>query len=144
MHSSAPRNCALAPPRLPSHLTHFPARPPRAHPADNRFMPYDFVTKATDSASISGPKNNQVYTNPKYLVNIVTGASGDKEGETPCVVDILPPSVTCDVDYGYGVFTALDANMATWSYKSVKPDFFGPANYTDFLTIKKTALVRGE
>ena len=107
-------------------------------------MPYDAVTKETDTASISGPKNNQVYTNPKYLVNIVTGASGDKEGETPCVVDILPPSVTCDVDYGYGVFTALDANTATWSYKSVKPDFFGPANYTDFLTIKKTALVRGE
>jgi len=83
-------------------------------------MPYDFVTKETDSASVSGPTTNQVYTNPKFLVNIVTGASGDKEGETPCVVNILPPSVTCDVDYGYGVFTALDANTATWAYKSVK------------------------
>jgi len=142
-------------------------------------MPYDAVTKATDTASISGPKNNQVYTNPKYLVNIVTGASGDKEGETPCVVNILAPSVTCDVDYGYGIWTgeeaprvhasraarraaprarclpsphhyrppplpaAVDANTATWSYKSVKPDFFGPANYTDNLTIKKSAARRG-
>ena len=147
-------------------------------------MPYDAVTKATDTASISGPKNNQVYTNPKYLVNIVTGASGDKEGETPCVINILAPSVTCDVDYGYGIWTgeeaprvhasraarraprraprapraacprpatlapppppaAVDANTATWSYKSVKPDFFGPANYTDNLTIKKSAARRG-
>jgi hypothetical protein len=72
-------------------------------------MPYDAVTKATDTASISGPKNNQVYTNPKYLVNIVTGASGDKEGETPCVVNILAPSVTCDVDYGYGIWTGEEA-----------------------------------
>lgn len=110
----------------------------------NRFMPYDAVTKETDSASVSGPTNNQVYTNPKFLVNIVTGASGDKEGETPCVVNVLPPSVTCDVDYGYGIWTAVDANTATWSYKSVKPDFFGPANYTDNLTIKKAAAIRGE
>ena len=110
----------------------------------NRFMPYDAVTRETDSASVSGPTNDQVYTNPKYMVNIVTGASGDKEGETPCVVNILPPSVTCDVDYGYGVWTAVDANTATWSYKSVKPDFFGPANYTDNLVIKKSAARRGE
>jgi hypothetical protein len=26
----------------------------------------------------------------------------------------------------------------------VKPDFFGPANYTDFLTIKKSSVVRGQ
>ena len=141
-------------------------------------MPYDAVTKETDAASVSGPTNNQVYTNPKFLVNIVTGASGDKEGETPCVVNVLPPSVTCDVDYGCeyqngaqpfmrpwrctrlryvmrlhpptpttptdGIWTAIDANTATWSFKSVKQDFFGPANYTDNLTIKKAALRRGE
>ena len=107
-------------------------------------MPYDAVTKETDTASISGPKNNQVYTNPKYLVNIVSGASGDKEGETPCVVNILAPSVTCDVDYGYGVLTAVSPSLLTWSYKSVKPDFFGPPTYTDNLTIKKSSAVRGE
>lgn len=83
-------------------------------------MPYDAVTKEIDTASVSGPTNDQVYTNPRYMVNIVTGASGDKEGETPCVVNVLPPSVTCDADYGYGVWTALDANTATWAFKSVK------------------------
>jgi acid phosphatase len=110
----------------------------------NRDLPYNAVTKETDSASVSGPTNNQVYSNPKYMVNIVTGASGDKEGETPCVVNILPPSVTCDVDYGYGIWTAVDANTATWNYQSVKPDFFGPPNYSDNLTIKKNAPRRGE
>jgi hypothetical protein len=127
----------------PSALTPHRPRRPQIH-YYNRFMPYDAVTRETDSASVSGPTNDQVYTNPKYMVNIVTGASGDKEGETPCVVNILPPSVTCDVDYGYGVWTAVDANTATWSYKSVKPDFFGPANYTDNLVIKKSAARRGE
>ena len=106
-------------------------------------MPYDAVTKATDTASISGPKNNQVYTNPKYLVNIVTGASGDKEGETPCVVNVLPPSVTCTADYGYGVWTAVNATYATWEFASVKPDYIGPANYTDVATFIKTKPVRG-
>jgi len=77
------------------------------------------------------------------MVNIVTGASGDKEGETPCVVNVLPPSVTCDADFGYGIWTALDANTATWAYASVKQDWLSPANYTDNLTIKKAALVRG-
>jgi len=44
------------------------------------------------------------------------GASGDKEGETPCVVNVLPPSVTCDADFGYGLWTAVDANTATWRW----------------------------
>ena len=78
------------------------------------------------------------------MINIVTGASGDKEGKTPCVVNILPPSITCDVDYGYGVFTAVSATQATWSYKSVKQDFFGPANYTDSIVINKASARRGE
>lgn len=108
----------------------------------NRNLPYDAVTKEIDSASVSGPTNNQVYTDPKYMVNIVTGASGDKEGETPCVVNILPPSVTCTADYGYGLWTAHNATFATWEFSSVKQDFFGPANYTDVATFIKTKAVR--
>ena len=65
-------------------------------------MPYDAVTREIDTASVSGPKNDQTYTDPRYMVNIVTGASGDKEGETPCVVNVLPPSVTCTADFAYG------------------------------------------
>ena len=50
-----------------------------------------------------------------------------------------PPTLPTD-----GIWTAIDANTATWSFKSVKQDIFGPANYTDNLTIKKAALRRGE
>lgn len=73
------------------------------------------------------------------MVNIVSGASGDKEGETPCVVNVLPPSVTCSPDYGFGILTAVNASVLTWEFKSVKPDWLGPSNYTDSLTIVKTA-----
>ena len=110
----------------------------------NRNMPYDAVTRETDAASVSGTKNNQVYTNPKYMVNVVTGASGDKEGETPCVVNVLPPSVTCTADYGYGLWVAVNSTYATWDFASVKQDYIGPANYTDSLKIVKTAPRRGE
>ena len=110
----------------------------------NRNAPYDAVTKEVDTAAVAGPTNDQTYTNPRFMVNIVTGASGDKEGETPCVVNIASPSITCDPDFGYGVWTALNATHATWKYQSVKQDFFGPANYTDSLTITKQAGRRGE
>jgi len=108
----------------------------------NRNMPYDAVTKEIDTASVTGPKNDQTYTDPRYMVNIVTGASGDKEGETPCVVNVLPPSVTCTADYGYGVWTAVNASFARWEFQSIKPDYIGPANYTDVATFIKTKPVR--
>lgn len=104
-----------------------------------RNLPYDAVTGDIDYASASGP-NNTVYTNPKYLVNIVTGASGDKEGETPCIVDILPPAQNCNTDYGYGLFTAVNATHATWSFTSVATDWpWTTSNFTDSLTVIKTA-----
>ena len=98
-------------------------------------MPYNAVTHETDTASVSGPTNRQVYTNPRFMTNIVTGASGDKEGETPCVVNVLPPAVTCTADYGYGILQAINATVLRWEFASVKQDYFGPANYTDVLTI---------
>jgi hypothetical protein len=109
-----------------------------------RNAPYDAATRETDMKAVSGPTNDQVYTNPRFMVNIVTGASGDKEGETPCVVNILPPSITCDPDYGFGIWTAVNATTATWTYKSLKPDWLGPSNYTDSLVIVKTTPRRGE
>ncbi len=101
------------------------------------------MTKEIDHASVSGPKNDQTYTDPRYMVNIVTGASGDKEGETPCVVNVLPPSVTCTADYGYGVWVAVNATYARWEFQSIKPDYIGPANFSDILTLIKTKPVRG-
>lgn len=100
-----------------------------------RNLPYDAVTGTIDHASVSGV-NSSIYTNPKYMVNIVTGASGDKEGETPCVVDILPPAVTCDTDFGYGLFSAINHTHATWSFTSIATDWpWSTTNYTDSLTI---------
>jgi hypothetical protein len=40
-------------------------------------MPYDAVTGQVDTASVSA--DGSVYTSPKYMVTIVTGASGDIE-----------------------------------------------------------------
>lgn len=37
--------------------------------------------------------------------------------------------------YSYGIFTALNRTHATWSFKTVKADGGGPADYTDNLTI---------
>jgi len=105
----------------------------------NRNLPYDAVTKEIDQACASGPApHDQTYTNPKYMTNIVTGASGDKEGETPCVVNILLPSVTCTADFGYGIWEAINSTHAHWRFASVKPDYIGPANYTDSLMLVQT------
>jgi len=35
----------------------------------------------------------------------------------------------------YGFFTAVNASHATWSFKTVKADGPGPANFSDSLTI---------
>ena len=37
--------------------------------------------------------------------------------------------------YSYGIFTALNRTHATWSFKTVKADGGGPADYSDYLTI---------
>ena len=40
-------------------------------------MPYDSVTGEVDQASVSA--DGSVYTEPKYMTVVVTGASGDPE-----------------------------------------------------------------
>lgn len=35
----------------------------------------------------------------------------------------------------YGFFTAVNATVATWTFKTVKADGPGPADYTDSLTL---------
>jgi len=101
----------------------------------SRFAPYNAPSGQIDSASVSGPINNQVYTNPKYLVNIITGASGDREKDSKCPKGTpVPPELTCTQNYGYGFFTAVNATTATWTFKTVEQD--GPSGpYSDALTI---------
>ena len=44
-----------------------------------RYVPYDAVTGKADTGSVSADKST--YTNPQYMVNIVTGAPGNREKE---------------------------------------------------------------
>ena len=94
-------------------------------------MPFDSVTGTVDSASVSS--DGAVYTNPKYMVTIVSGASGDREGESKYTK--VSPSFTGNENWGYGIFSALNASTATWNFKTVKADGPGPADYSDSLTI---------
>jgi hypothetical protein len=79
----------------------------------NRLLPYNAVTGDIDSASVSADGNT--YTNPKYMVTIVTGASGDIEGDDGCGKDERP-SQTCSENYGWGIFTPTNATHATWDF----------------------------
>jgi len=64
----------------------------------NRYLPYDAVSGQTDNASVS--PDGSVYTNPKYMVNIVTGASGDVEADDSCNGSDGRPSFACSENYG--------------------------------------------
>ena len=96
----------------------------------NRMMPYSPMTGDVDSASVSA--DGETYTDPKYMVTIVTGAAGNREHESP--YKKVSPSQTGVENYGYGFCQALNATHATWDFKTVKADI-GPADYADHLTI---------
>jgi hypothetical protein len=97
-------------------------------------MPYDSVTGEVDTASVSA--DGATYTEPKYPTVIVTGASGDIEKDDAYTKE--SPSFTGTENYGWGIWTPLNSSHATWSFKTVKADGAGPADYTDALTIVKT------
>ena len=125
------------------------ARSPCAHPAAarprslcavfcghvhyyNRYLPYNSVTSTVDNNAANA--DGSVYTNPKYMVTIVTGAVGDIEGDDGCGKDERP-SFTCSESYGWGIFTPVNATVARWAFHTVANDGPGPANYSDALTI---------
>ena len=70
---------------------------------------------------------------------IVSGAAGSHEGDNPYNKMASYPSYTGVGNYGYGLFTALDATCATWTWRTVKQFGAGPANYSDTLTWVRTA-----
>ena len=51
----------------------------------NRYKPFNNMTGDVDEACISA--DGATYTNPKYITYIISGASGDKEDDSPYVVD---------------------------------------------------------
>jgi len=99
----------------------------------NRYMPYDSVTGDQDAAAVSA--DTFTYTNPKYMVVIVTGASGDHEDDDKCAQPDSRPSLTCTENYGIGYFHPINATVAEWSFVTVKADGPGPQDYSDHLTI---------
>lgn len=63
---------------------------------------------------------------------IVSGASGDHEGESKYVK--TNASYTGSSNYGWGVFSAINATLATWEWHTVQADGTGPADYSDKLS----------
>ena len=100
--------------------------------ADNRYAPFDAVTNDVDNAAVSA--DGHVYTNPKYMVTIVSGASGDVEKDDSCGAG-GSPSLTCSENYGWGILVPVNATVATWAFHTVSSDGPGPKDYSDTLTI---------
>jgi hypothetical protein len=98
-----------------------------------RNLPYDSVAGKTDSGSASA--DGHTYEEPKYMVTIVTGASGDREDDSKCPKDLASPAIACSQNYGYGLFTAVNATHATWTFKTILADGPGPKDYSDSLLI---------
>jgi hypothetical protein len=98
-----------------------------------RYAPYDSATGKTDSGSVSA--DTHTYTEPKYLVTIVSGASGDREDDSKCPKSLASPELQCTENYGYGFFEAVNATTATWSYKTILADGPGPKDFSDKLLI---------
>ena len=80
-----------------------------------------------------------MYTNPKYVVPIVSGVPGCQEvsAEKNCVGLSAkdPQSARCG-NYGYGKFTALNATHAHWLWETAVPiNGTTDANFSDDLWI---------
>jgi hypothetical protein len=97
----------------------------------NRLYPYDSVNGKIDTAAVSA--DGATYTDPAYTVDIISGAPGDREDTSKYVKEAY--SYTGSSNYGYGVFSALNATTLTWAYKTVRAAGAGPADYSDALTI---------
>ena len=97
-----------------------------------RYAPYDSITGTIDSASVSA--DGKTYTNPKYMVVIVTGAPGNREGDHNCDA-VTSPALTCTQNHGYLIFSPINETVATSSFHTVRVDGPGPANYSDEVTI---------
>ena len=108
-----------------------------------RFYPLSSVTGtpgglAIDRASVSA--DNSTYTDPKYLVAIVSGAPGDIE-VNPASCDIGPaaerPANAHSCNYGYSKLQAVNATHLHYTFQSTKAND-KPLSYTDELWIVRT------
>ena len=114
-----------------------------------RFFPLSSVTGtpgglAIDTASVSA--DNSTYTDPKYLVAIVSGAPGDIEVNPPtCDIGPKPEHAanaqTCN--YGYSKLQAINATHLHYTFKSTKAND-KPLSFTDELWIVRSSPRRFE
>jgi len=80
-----------------------------------------------------------IYTNPKYMVTIVTAAPGDQEvnrrrAEEAPAVGAGQHSVTSSNNYGYGFLTICNATTLHWRFETAVPHVnTSAAAYTDDL-----------
>jgi hypothetical protein len=103
----------------------------------NRGLSYSNATGSIDTACASADRS--VYTDCAHPITIVTGAPGDREDTSKYEPGKDAWSATGSSNYGYGFLTLTDATHAHWSWKTVSAAGTGPANFTDSLTIVKTA-----
>ncbi len=63
-----------------------------------RQLPYDSASGSTDSGCASADKHT--YAEPKFMVTIVSGSSGDREDDSKCPGSLSLPAVECSQNYG--------------------------------------------
>jgi hypothetical protein len=85
-----------------------------------RWLPFNPITNVYDTAAAN--KDASVYTNPRAVVPIVTGAAGCQE----------PPAAHCNNDpkstspsycgnYGFGILEIANATHAHWTWNTTVP-----------------------
>ena len=109
-----------------------------------RFFPITSATGtpgklAVDRASVSA--DNNTYTDPKYMVGIVSGAPGDIEVNPPtCSVGPLDihaaNAQTCN--YGWSKLQAINSTHLHYTFKSTKAND-KPVNFTDNFYIVRSS-----
>ena len=74
-------------------------------------------------------------------MRLEAGAKAPGARGTPIILTSTPAPPTAPLPHtrhppcSYGIFMALNRTHATWSFKTVKADGGGPADYSDYLTI---------
>jgi hypothetical protein len=108
-----------------------------------RFLPFNPITNETDTASVSA--DGTTYTNARFMTTIVAGAAGNHEGNNLFnkTGDDRLPAFTGVGNFGYGLFSALNATHATWTWKTIRQFKSEPANYTDTVTWVRTSASGG-
>lgn len=104
-----------------------------------RFVPNYFSLNLTDNGSVSADMHT--YTDPQYLITLVTGSPGNQEVQPPSCGGPTPndptfPTAACSRNYGYGYLQVLNSSTAVWEWVTSVPIAGSPdPEYTDKLWV---------